>query len=92
MEDIASREDVRTMNWSVQKSVLVKEAERIGFERFQVGYVDERGGHAVGDVISTTGDTANAGDRAFFKQRRQMALKRSLLMRDMMNWRQWSGR
>ncbi len=68
MEDIASREDVRTMNWSVQKSVLVKEAERIGFERFQVGYVDERGGHAVGDVISTTGDTANAGDRAFFKQ------------------------
>ena len=68
VEDIASREDVRTMNWSVQKSVLVKEAERIGFERFQVGYVDERDGHAVGDVISTTGDTANAGDRAFFKQ------------------------
>ena len=68
VEDIASREDIRSMNWSVQKSVLVKEAERIGFERFQVGYVDERDGHAVGDVISTTGDTANAGDRAFFKQ------------------------
>lgn len=68
VEDIASREDIRTMNWSVQKGVLIKEAERIGFERFQVGYVDERDGHAVGDVISTTGDTANAGDRAFFKQ------------------------
>ena len=68
VEDIANREDIRSMNWSVQKSVLIKEAERIGFERFQIGYAVERDGHAVGDVISTTGDTANAGDRAFFKQ------------------------
>lgn len=67
VEDIASREDIRTMNWSVQKSVLVKEAERIGFERFQVGYTTESADHVYGDVISTTGDTSNAGDREFFK-------------------------
>lgn len=68
VEDIASREDVKTMDWSIQQPVLIKEAERIGFERFQICYVDETADHGVGDVISTTGDTANAADRAFFKQ------------------------
>lgn len=68
VEDIASREDVRSMDWAVQQQVLIKEAERIGFERFQICYVDETADHVVGDVISTTGDKANAADRAFFKQ------------------------
>lgn len=68
VEDIASREDVKTMDWSIQQDVLIQEAERIGFERFQICYVDETADHGIGDVISTTGDTANAADRAFFKQ------------------------
>ncbi|MBQ1994437.1 MAG: methyl-accepting chemotaxis protein [Lachnospiraceae bacterium] len=67
VEGIASREDIQSMDWEIQKNVLIKEAERIGFERFQVGYVDDNEEHVVGDVISTTGDTANAADRAFFK-------------------------
>ena len=68
VEDIASREDIKTMDWSIQQDVLIQEAERIGFERFQICYVDETADHVVGDVISTTGDKANAADRAFFKQ------------------------
>ena len=68
VEDIASREDIKTMDWSIQQDVLIQEAERIGFERFQICYVDEKDDHVVGDVISTTGDKANAADRAFFKQ------------------------
>ena len=68
VEDIANREDIKSMDWDVQQKVLINEAERIGFERFQVGYVDETSDHAVGDVISTTGDKANAADRDFFKQ------------------------
>lgn len=68
VEDIASREDIRTMDWSIQQDVLIREAERIGFERFQICYVDETAEHGIGDVISTTGDKANAADRDFFKQ------------------------
>ncbi len=68
VEDIANREDVKTMDWSIQQDVLIQEAKRIGFERFQICYVDETADHGVGDVISTTGDKANAADRAFFKQ------------------------
>lgn len=68
VEDIASREDIKTMDWGIQQDVLIREAERIGFERFQICYVDETADHGVGDVISTTGDKANAADRAFFKQ------------------------
>ena len=67
VEDIANREDIKEMDWSVQQKVLIQEAERIGFERFQIVYVDENEDHAVGDVISTTGDKANAADREFFK-------------------------
>ena len=42
VEDIANREDIKSMDWDVQQKVLINEAERIGFERFQVGYVDCR--------------------------------------------------
>lgn len=52
----------------IKKDLETGTAERIGFERFQICYVDETADHVVGDVISTTGDKANAADRAFFKQ------------------------
>lgn len=61
VETIAQRPDIREMDWTVQQKVLISEAERIGFERFQVGDLK-------GDVISTTGDTANAFDRPFYQQ------------------------
>lgn len=61
VEDIAERPDIRTMDFAIQKDILIKEAERIGFERFQVGDLK-------GDVISTTGDLANAFDREFYQQ------------------------
>lgn len=61
VEDIAQRPDIRGMDWPTQQRVLTAEAERIGFERFQIGDLK-------GDVISTTGDTANAFDRPFYQQ------------------------
>ncbi len=61
VEDIAQRPDIASMEWSTQKEILINEAKRIGFERFQVGDLN-------GDVISTTGDKANAADRDFYKE------------------------
>ncbi|WP_297427533.1 methyl-accepting chemotaxis protein [Clostridium sp.] len=61
VEDIAERPDISSMDWSTQKEILISEAKRIGFERFQVGDLN-------GDVISTTGDKANAADRDFYKE------------------------
>lgn len=61
VEDIAQRPDIISMEWLTQKEVLINEAKRIGFERFQVGDLK-------GDVISTTGDKANAADRDFYKE------------------------
>lgn len=61
VEDIAQREDIRSMDFSVQQPVLTQEAQRIGFERFQIGYSE-------GNVLSTTGHTGFAGDRPFFKK------------------------
>lgn len=60
VEDIAQRDDIRSMDFSVQQPILADEAKRIGFERFQIGYPD-------GNVKSTTGHTGFAGDRPFFK-------------------------
>lgn len=67
VEAIASRDDIRTMDWATQRKILITEAERIGFERFQVGYVDNTEEHIFGDVISTTGETSNGADRPFFQ-------------------------
>lgn len=67
VQGIASREDIKSMNWSKQQPVLIDEAKRINFERFQICYTDKTSDHEVGDVISTTGDKANAADREFFK-------------------------
>ena len=61
VEDIAQRDDIRSMDFSVQQPILAAEARRIGFERFQIGYPD-------GNVLSTTGHTGFAGDRPFFKK------------------------
>ncbi len=61
VEDIAQRADIRTMDFDIQQPILIEEAKRIGFERFQIGYPD-------GSVHSTTGHKANAADRAFFKK------------------------
>ncbi|MBC2582321.1 methyl-accepting chemotaxis protein [Clostridium sp. DJ247] len=61
VEDIAERPDIKTMDWETQKAVLISEAKRIGFERFQVGDLN-------GDVISTTGDKSNGKDRDFYKK------------------------
>ena len=61
VEAIAQRPEIRSMNWDAQREVLIEEAKRIGFERFQVGDLN-------GDVISTTGDKANAADREFYKE------------------------
>ncbi|KZL92615.1 methyl-accepting chemotaxis protein [Clostridium magnum] len=61
VEDVAERPDIKTMNWDIQREILIKEAKRLGFERFQVGDLN-------GDVVSTTGDKANAKDREFYKQ------------------------
>jgi methyl-accepting chemotaxis protein len=61
VEDIAQRQEIRSMDFTQQRPVLIDEAKRIGFERFQVGDLN-------GDVISTTGEKANAADRAFYKQ------------------------
>lgn len=61
VEDIAQRPDIRSMDWSLQQDILINEAKRIGFERFQVGDLN-------GDVLSTTGDKANASDRDFYKE------------------------
>jgi len=49
------------MNWESQQDILLSEAKIMGFERFQVGDLD-------GNVISTDGSKANAGDREFYKQ------------------------
>ncbi|MFA6857835.1 MAG: methyl-accepting chemotaxis protein [Treponema sp.] len=61
VEDIAQRPEIQSMDFTQQRPVLIAEAKRIGFERFQVGDLN-------GDVISTTGERANAADRPFYKQ------------------------
>ena len=60
VEDIAQRDDIRSMDFDVQQPILAEEAKRIGFERFQIGYAD-------GNVKSTTGHGGFAGDRPFFQ-------------------------
>ena len=61
VETLAQRPDITSMNWESQQQILLDEAKRMGFERFQVGDLN-------GDVISTDGTKANAADREFYKQ------------------------
>ena len=59
VEAIAQRNDIRQMNWSVQKPILQKEAKRIGFESFEVGNIN-------GMAHSTQGDDVWVGDRPYY--------------------------
>lgn len=49
------------MDWNSKKTILLSEAKRMGFERFQVGDLN-------GDVTSTDETKANAKDREFYQQ------------------------
>ena len=59
VEAIAQRNDVRQMNWDVQKPLLQAEAKRIGFESFEVGNIN-------GMAHSTQGDDIWVGDRTYY--------------------------
>ena len=59
VEAIAQRNDIRQMNWDVQKPLLQAEAKRIGFESFEVGNIN-------GMAHSTYGDDIWVGDRAYY--------------------------
>ena len=68
MEDIASREDIRTMNWQTQQKVLSAEAKRIGLDEFQISYVDDGSGHKKGDTVSTYGYETNLAHVELFQK------------------------
>lgn len=57
---IAERNDIRSMDWNIQKQVLEQEIKRVGF--LGMGIIDSSG-HAV----YPDGSTASLGDRAYFK-------------------------
>ena len=59
VEAIAQRNDIRQMNWDVQKPLLQAEAKRIGFESFEVGNIN-------GMAHSTYGDDIWVGDRTYY--------------------------
>ncbi len=59
IESIAARPEIKTMDWSIQESVLKKEVERIGCLRLNV--VDPSG-----SARSTDGTTADLSTRAYF--------------------------
>lgn len=59
VEAIAQRNDIRSMNWSIQKPVLQAEANRIGFESFEVGNPN-------GMAHSTQGADIWVGGRSYY--------------------------
>ncbi len=59
VDTIAQRNDIRSMDWKVQKSILKMEAKRIGFESFEVGNPN-------GMAHSTRGDDVWVGGRAYY--------------------------
>jgi methyl-accepting chemotaxis protein len=58
---IAARDDIRSMDWKIQKPVLEQEIKRVGV--LGMGIIDSSG-HAV----YPDGSTASLGDRAYFKE------------------------
>ncbi|MGN0729119.1 methyl-accepting chemotaxis protein [Treponema sp.] len=60
VETVAQRDDVRSMNWNVQRPVLEAEARRMGFSRFQVS-------DTTGQFNLTSGGSMNAGGEKYFK-------------------------
>lgn len=59
VDAIARRSDIRSMDWSVQKDVLASEANRIGFERFQVGDTG-------GNVITTSDEVLHCAGKRYY--------------------------
>ena len=59
VEAIAQRNDIRTMDWEIQKPILQKEAIRVGFESFEVG-------NANGMAHSTKGGDIWVGGRDYY--------------------------
>ncbi|NLD91438.1 MAG: methyl-accepting chemotaxis protein [Fibrobacter sp.] len=57
---IAERNDIRSMDWNIQKPVLEQEIKRVGF--LGMGIIDPGG-----NAIYPDGSTASLGDRAYFK-------------------------
>ena len=59
VEAIAQRNDIRSMDWNIQKPVLQAEANRIGFESFEVGNPN-------GMAHSTQGADIWVGGRSYY--------------------------
>jgi len=61
VEAIAHRDDIRSMDWNLQKDALIAEAKRIGFEGFQIG-------DTAGNVRNTNGKQYYDGDKNYYKR------------------------
>lgn len=61
IEGVASRAEVRTMDWEIQKPVLLEEANRLKIKKFQVIDLD-------GYALSTTGELLNLSKREWVKR------------------------
>ena len=59
VEAIAQRNDIRSMNWDIQRPILQSEARRIGFESFEVGNPN-------GMAHSTQGADIWVGGRSYY--------------------------
>ena len=59
VDTIAQRNDIRSMDWSIQKPILISEAKRLGFESFEVGNPN-------GLAHSTNGEDIWVSDRAYY--------------------------
>ena len=59
VEAIAQREDIRSMDWEIQRPILQAEAKRVGFESFEVGNPN-------GIAHSTQGGDVWVGDRSYY--------------------------
>ena len=59
VEAIAQRNDIRSMNWDIQRPILQAEARRIGFESFEVG-------NPGGMAHSTQGADIWVGGRSYY--------------------------
>lgn len=61
IETLAQREEIKSMNWNIQRPILEKEAKRMGFECFQAGNVS-------GTAHSTTGEDVYPGSKEYYSQ------------------------
>ena len=59
VEAVAQRNDIRSMDWDMQRPILQAEAKRVGFESFEVGNVN-------GMAHSTQGADIWVGGRSYY--------------------------